>query len=103
MVEPAQTTTGKGWLQPIDVLKFLGFILPSLIVMWVFFAQIHESIALQQQRLDTIEGNHLLHIQDSIAAISVSQKETQKELVDMKQDITALLTTLKGYKFEVEQ
>lgn len=93
--------SGKGWLQPIDVLKFLGFILPTLIVTWVFFSQIHETLALQGQRIGTIEGNHLLHIQDSIKEIEATQAALQKDMVQMQLDTKELLTIIKGYDVKV--
>lgn len=82
----------KKWLS--EEIKFfiqIGTVLATVILGW---AALHTEIALTKQRLDIIEGNHLVHIQTSMQSLVDSQKIEDDKIVEMDKKIERILTIL---------
>ena len=72
----------------IEALR-IGITVMSIVVTVVLFGtKLDKGIALNNQRLDTIEGNHLTHIQASIGNMEVDIVTLKEAIAEIK----ALLT-----------
>lgn len=80
------------WLS--EEIKFFIQIGTVLATVVLGYAALNTKISLTEQRLDIIEGNHLVHIQNYVQSLADSQKAEDAKIDEMDKKIERILTIL---------
>lgn len=77
-----------------EEMKFFIQIVTIVVAITLGYASLSTKMAVQGQRLDTIEGNHLAHIQNSMGEISADTEELSKRIAALENNVVKILTIL---------